>query len=43
MHAGGANVLYGDGHVQFASEAVDRQVWRELGSRVALSETRSSF
>lgn len=43
MHAAGANVLYGDGHVEFASESVDRQVWREVGSRVSLSEASPSF
>jgi prepilin-type processing-associated H-X9-DG protein len=36
MHPGGANALYGDGHVDFVSEAIDREVWRELGSRSSL-------
>jgi prepilin-type processing-associated H-X9-DG protein len=43
MHPGGANVLYGDSRVEFASEAVDRQVWRELGSRMALSQADKRF
>ncbi len=34
FHGGGANLLYVDGHVQFESASVDRQVWREIGSRI---------
>lgn len=33
FHGGGANALFGDGHVAFISESVDRQAWRDLGSR----------
>ncbi len=33
MHRGGVNVLYGDGHVKFVSESIDRAVWRGWGSR----------
>ncbi len=36
MHPGGANALYGDGRVDFVSQSIDRQVWRELGSRSSL-------
>lgn len=36
-HAGGANVVFGDGHVEFVSENIDRAEWRELGSRGVLS------
>jgi prepilin-type processing-associated H-X9-DG protein len=32
-HAGGVNVLYGDGHVSFTDERIDLSVWRQLGSR----------
>jgi prepilin-type N-terminal cleavage/methylation domain-containing protein/prepilin-type processing-associated H-X9-DG protein len=32
-HAGGANVLYGDGHVDFVSTHIDFHAWRALGSR----------
>jgi prepilin-type N-terminal cleavage/methylation domain-containing protein/prepilin-type processing-associated H-X9-DG protein len=38
-HPGGATVLYGDGHVDFVSESIDRHVWREIGSRMPLEET----
>ena len=33
MHAGGVHVLYGDGHVEFISDAIDSVVWRDLGTR----------
>lgn len=32
-HVGGAHVLLGDGRVQFASENIDLNVWRAIGSR----------
>ncbi len=32
-HAGGVQSLFGDGHVRFIASAVDRQVWRDFGSR----------
>lgn len=32
-HAGGAHTLYMDGRVGFSSRAIDREVWRSLGSR----------
>ena len=32
-HAGGAHTLYIDGRVGFSSRAIDREVWRSLGSR----------
>lgn len=32
-HAGGVQSLYGDGHVRFIASAVNRQVWRDFGSR----------
>ncbi|MBX3444788.1 MAG: DUF1559 domain-containing protein [Planctomyces sp.] len=31
-HSGGVNVLYGDGHVSFVSDAVDITIWRALGT-----------
>jgi prepilin-type N-terminal cleavage/methylation domain-containing protein len=33
FHVGGAHVLLGDGRVQFASENIDLNVWRGVGSR----------
>lgn len=33
-HRGGVNVAYADGHVSFASNSIDRDVWRRIGSRV---------
>lgn len=33
LHTGGVNVGYGDGAVRFVSEAVDRKVWRAIGTR----------
>jgi prepilin-type processing-associated H-X9-DG protein len=33
LHAGGAHVLYGDGHAEFVSESIDLAQWRQLGSR----------
>lgn len=38
-HPGGVSVLYGDGHVDFVSESIDRYVWRKTGSRIPLEET----
>jgi prepilin-type processing-associated H-X9-DG protein/prepilin-type N-terminal cleavage/methylation domain-containing protein len=32
-HPGGANVVFGDGHLEFVSETIDREVWRDIGSR----------
>lgn len=32
-HPGGCLSLYGDGHVEFISEAIDPEVWRASGSR----------
>lgn len=32
-HNSGANVLYGDGHVEFANESISVEIWFELGSR----------
>ncbi|RUL81430.1 DUF1559 domain-containing protein [Tautonia sociabilis] len=32
-HPGGVNVAMGDGSVRFVSEAIDRHVWRSLGTR----------
>lgn len=33
LHTGGVNVGYGDGAVRFLSDAVDRKVWRAVGTR----------
>lgn len=33
MHRGGVQLLYADGHLEFASSGVDRAVWRAVGSR----------
>lgn len=33
-HPGGANLLYADGHLSFISDSIDRNAWREIGSRV---------
>ena len=33
LHRGVVNVLYGDGHVVSVSQGIDREVWREQGSR----------
>ncbi len=33
QHVGGANVAYGDGHVDFVNQSIDRAVWSEQGSR----------
>lgn len=33
LHNGGAHVVFGDGHLEFTSETVDTEVWREFGSR----------
>lgn len=32
-HAGGITLLYADGHATFTSDAIDRNVWRKIGSR----------
>ena len=32
LHSGGANVVYGDGHVRFVSESIDAVAWRAQGS-----------
>ena len=32
-HAGGVNVLYGDGRVEFVSDSIDTSPWRAAGSR----------
>jgi prepilin-type N-terminal cleavage/methylation domain-containing protein/prepilin-type processing-associated H-X9-DG protein len=34
FHGAGVNLLYADGRVQFESASVDRQVWRDIGSRI---------
>jgi prepilin-type processing-associated H-X9-DG protein len=36
-HSGGVNVLLGDGRVEFIGEAVDRVVWRDIGSRASIA------
>jgi hypothetical protein len=41
MHPGGVLLLYGDGRVTFENEAIDRAVWREIGSRVAQAPPES--
>jgi prepilin-type N-terminal cleavage/methylation domain-containing protein len=33
FHVGGAHVLLGDGRVHFASENIDANIWRAIGSR----------
>ena len=33
LHPGGANCLFGDGHVQFVRETVDADLWRALATR----------
>lgn len=35
LHAGGALVVYCDGHVDFIADAIDQSIWRALGSRDA--------
>ncbi|MEA3225962.1 MAG: H-X9-DG-CTERM domain-containing protein, partial [Planctomycetota bacterium] len=40
QHAGGAQFAWGDGHVSFLSETIDRAVYRGLSTR-ALGETVS--
>ena len=35
LHQAGVNVLYGDGRVEFTANAIDQNVWRAMGSRVA--------
>ena len=37
-HKGGVNVVYADGHVEFASEFIDAKVWSEIGSRSSKKE-----
>ena len=32
-HPGGANVLFGDGHVQFIKSSLSMQIWWALGTR----------
>jgi prepilin-type processing-associated H-X9-DG protein len=36
-HKGGVNVVFGDGRVQFVPDTVDRDLWREIGSRASAS------
>ena len=31
-HVGGVHLVYGDGHLEFISETIDREVWLSLGS-----------
>lgn len=33
QHSGGANVVFGDGHVRFVADGVDAATWRAMGSR----------
>lgn len=33
LHPNGVNALFGDGHVSFVSQSIDRTAWRQLGSR----------
>ena len=35
-HAGGVNVLLGDGHLRFVADAVDLDLWRALGTRTTM-------
>jgi prepilin-type N-terminal cleavage/methylation domain-containing protein len=39
FHAGGVNVVYGDTHLDFVSESIDREVWWQQGS----SRSRRDF
>ncbi|MBW3541479.1 MAG: DUF1559 domain-containing protein [Planctomycetes bacterium] len=41
-HVGGVHVLLADGHVRFASDSVDRGVWRAVGTRDG-GETNTDF
>jgi prepilin-type processing-associated H-X9-DG protein len=34
-HAGGVNVLFCDGHVQFASNSVAPSIWQAMATRAA--------
>lgn len=34
LHPGGVNVVFGDGHGMFVSQAIDSRVWAKMGSRV---------
>lgn len=34
LHAGGVNVVFVDGHVEFVSTSIDRSIYRDYGSRV---------
>jgi type II secretory pathway pseudopilin PulG len=38
MHPGGVFSLYADGHVDFMSESIDREAWRDLGSRTSIPQ-----
>jgi prepilin-type N-terminal cleavage/methylation domain-containing protein/prepilin-type processing-associated H-X9-DG protein len=38
-HPGGVNVLYGDGRVEFISDAVDLRVWRGWSNRSSTADT----
>ena len=38
-HSGGANVVFGDGHLSFVGDGVNPVVWRALGSRAGNEET----
>lgn len=42
-HAGGVNVLRGDGSVRFISDGIDLATWRALGTRQGGEEIRGDF
>jgi prepilin-type N-terminal cleavage/methylation domain-containing protein/prepilin-type processing-associated H-X9-DG protein len=42
-HHGGANVLFGDGHVNFVRQTLDLRVWRALGTRNGREITNSDL
>lgn len=43
VHPGGVNVLLVDGSVRFASDSVDRKVWRAVGSRNGADSISNDF